>query len=145
MPRPRKRLRTRTGRMVDTREYGISAKDPFANSPYLKQFGAYIDQWDPEKLSVQVMLKMLHHPAIALANHMIDAPLINAEWEIQYADQDKRRFMQAVIERIYLKLMLFSLPSVSLGFAAFTKQWGQHVPFDKEGNALWPKNLLVID
>ena len=70
------------------------------------------------------------------------APLVNAEWEIECADETRKAFMTAVIKRIYLKMMLFSLPAIGLGFAAFTKQWGTEIPFDENGVALRPQNLI---
>ncbi|MFW6194943.1 MAG: phage portal protein family protein, partial [Chloroflexota bacterium] len=80
-----------------------------------------------------------------LAEHIIWEPLVHADWDIECADEDKRQFMKAVVDRIYLKLMLYSLPAISLGFAAFTKQWGQGIPYDSVGNPLWPQGMIERD
>lgn len=142
MPRQRKKVRAPSGTRVETEEKGVSGKDPFHGDEYLKRYAAYYGQWDPNGISITTMLKMLHHPAVALAKHVIGAPLVNAEWDIECGDEAKRRFMRAAVEKIYLKMMLFSLPAIPMGFAAWTKQWGQTLLYDEKGNSAWPQELV---
>jgi hypothetical protein len=98
MPPQRKRIRAPSGQTVELGEKGVSAKDPFQGSQFLKAYSSYLGQWDPEAISISTMLKMLHHPAIALAEHVIWAPLVHADWDIECPEEGKRKFIRAVID-----------------------------------------------
>ncbi|MBI4319693.1 MAG: hypothetical protein HY675_14490, partial [Chloroflexi bacterium] len=136
-----KKVTSPSGQRVEIGEKGVSNKDPFYGSVYLRRYASYLGQWDPSSLGIATMLKMQHHPAISLAEHVIWSPLVNADWDIECGDPVKKRFIRGVIEPIYQKLMLFSLPAITLGFAAYTKQWGNYQPYDEDGKPLWPKTL----
>jgi len=145
MAERRERVGTPSGEKLEVGEHGRSAKD---RSPYWQRYTSWLGQWDPERIGIATMLKMRTHPAIALAKHIIWAPLINAKWDIECADPQKRAFMKAAVKDIYMKLMLYSLPAIEFGFAAYTKQWDVRDLFDDSGEAVWTgevKPVVVVN
>ena len=127
-------VRTPTGDRLEPTEHGRSAKD---RPGYWQRYTAWLGQWHPDRIGIATMLRMRTHPAIALAKHIIWAPLINARWNIECADPQKRAFIKAAVKEVYMKLMLYSLPAIEFGFAAYTKQWGTAQLFDEDGSPVW--------
>jgi hypothetical protein len=97
-----------------------------------------LDPYDPTSVTMETLLKIRRDPVVALGLHMINAPLINATWEIVCEDAEKKRFLTAAVNEIYVGLMLASLPSIALGAVPLTKQWAYRVPEPKPGEPSGP-------
>jgi hypothetical protein len=129
-----------SGENISIEEKGVSGKDPFGGSSMLRKWRTYLDEFDPEAVSLAKLLKMRRDPAIALGLHMIAAPLIRATWDIICADPLKRAFVKAAMQEVYLEMMLYSLSSIALGFAAVTKQFEFRVPESPDGETTWSRS-----
>lgn len=132
-----------TGQSVDLDEKGTSGKDPFGASVMLRRWRQYLDEFDPDGVSLRMLLKMRHDPAIALGLHMIQAPLIRAQWDIVCQDPVKKRFLKQAVLDIYPELMLYSMSSIALGFGAMTKQFAFKVPVTESGDLTWDRTDVL--
>lgn len=139
----KKKVKSPTGTSVELTEHGTSGKDPWGGSTYLRRYASWLGEFDPEAIGLKTLLKMRAHHAIALGLQVIAAPLINAEWDIECKDEEVKTFLKAAIDRIYLKMLLYSLPAIELGFAAFTKQWAAEIPSPTDNIEVW-KNSSVL-
>lgn len=135
-----------TGEKIETTEHGVSGKDVWGGSTYLRRYASWLGEFEPEAIGLRTLLKMRTHPAIALGLQVVAAPLINAEWDIECGDDERRKFAKAAVQKIYLNMLLYSLGAIELGFGAFTKQWTAEIPTDADGNPTWtrPDVLPVV-
>ncbi|MFC1999192.1 hypothetical protein ACFLXE_00350 [Chloroflexota bacterium] len=141
LSRKPKKVTSPTGKRVETEEHGRSGKDTYSDD-YFRRYASWLGQFDPQYVSLSTMKKMRTHPAIALGLQLIDAPLVNAKWDIQCADPFRKEFVRAVMEPLYTKLMLYALTSVEFGFAGFTKQWAAEIPYKKDGTPAWTNGAI---
>ena len=93
---------------------------------------------------LSVKLEMLNDPLIALCLGFMTAKLVNAEYEILCADEDKRRFFQAMYDAFHQEFMLQAAPAIALGSLGLIKKFRFETPRPSDPSAppVWAGNTI---
>ncbi|MBN2003055.1 MAG: hypothetical protein JXA21_06830 [Anaerolineae bacterium] len=93
---------------------------------------------------VWVKLEMLYDPVLAMASGFTGAMLVKAHREIKCADEDKRRFFEAVFRHWEHEFILQVNMAIALGAVGLIKRFAFRVPrpLRPEDPPVWTSNVI---
>jgi hypothetical protein len=136
-------LDTRFGKQVPTeRRFGINTQQRHISYEMLKDQMPELNEFMPDRISLNTLYKMRRDPMIQLGLHFIKVPLTNARWKIEGPDEQEAAFLTWCTEQIWQKLLTSMLLSLEFGFSGIIKRWKLGRPPESLG--LWNNTIDAI-